>query len=243
MKKVRLPNEIIPIKNKDKGFHEKWAKGRNKLNIIHPWRGVLLGPPNCGKGVVAKNLILRADPPFEEIMVIHPDGGYTKEWDDCVDRDSIINTIPSPDEFEGEVKTLVIIDDVDVSSLPKEQNSNLDRLFGYVSTHKNVSVCVLNQDPFSIPPIVRRCSNLWVLWKCPDLDSMAQVSRKSGMSSKSFNDIFGNLMDDVHDSLWIDMTEKSPYKLRKNGFTLIKKNEEKQIDMKSLREKLFSEIL
>jgi len=222
MKKVKLPNELIIIKNKDKGFHEKWKKGRHRMNIIHPFRSVLLGPPNSGKGMVVKNLIIYADPPFEDIIVIHPDGDYTQEWDDCVERDSILRDIPAPDEFEGEVKTLVIIDDVDVSSLSKEQNSNLDRLFGYVSTHKNVSVCVMSQDPFNIPPIVRRCSNLWVLWKSPDLDSMAQVSRKSGMCAKAFNDIFENLMDGNYDSLWIDMTHKSPYKLRKNGCTLIK---------------------
>ena len=29
----RLPNEIIALSNKDKKFHEKWKKGRNKANI------------------------------------------------------------------------------------------------------------------------------------------------------------------------------------------------------------------
>ena len=30
MSKVKLPNKILPIKNKDKGFHEKWKEGREK---------------------------------------------------------------------------------------------------------------------------------------------------------------------------------------------------------------------
>ena len=81
------------------------------------------------------------------------------------------------------------------------------------------------QDAFNIPPIVRRCSNLWVMWKCPDLDAMSAVSRKSGMSSKNFNSIFNQLMCDTHDSLWIDMTSKSPYPLRKNGYTQITKKD------------------
>jgi len=47
--KARLPNKILALPNPDKTFHEKWYKGRNMLNIPHPFRCVALGPPNVGE--------------------------------------------------------------------------------------------------------------------------------------------------------------------------------------------------
>lgn len=220
MANVRLPNKIIPLSNPDKKFHEKWSESRNKLNFPHPWRCVLLGPPNCGKGTVVKNLILRAKPEFEEIICIHCDPDYTNEWED-VDAE-MLNEIPPPEEWVGEVKTLVILDDLEFKGLDKTQKSNLDRLFGFVSTHKNISVALCAQDAFNVPACVRRCANIWILWQSPDIDAMATVARKSGVNSKAFKNIFDNLIENSHDSLWLDMTYKTPYPKRRNGFEIIK---------------------
>ena len=85
MSKVKLPNKILPIKNKDKGFHEKWKEGRNKLNIPHPFRILALGPPGSGKSTIAKNILLRANPPFEKVFIIHCDPDYTQEYDDIAE--------------------------------------------------------------------------------------------------------------------------------------------------------------
>jgi hypothetical protein len=63
------------------------------------------------------------------------------------------------------------------------------------------------------------------MWRCPDLDAMATVSRKTGMKSQNFNAIFNQLMCDTHDSLWLDQTHKSPYPMRKNGFEIISKDD------------------
>ena len=223
---IRLPNKILALPNKDKEFHERWYKGRNALNIPHPFRAVLLGPPNCGKGTVVKNIMLRAKPAFQEVYCIHCDPEFTQEWEDCDAQ--MLSEIPPPSEWTGEVKTLVIIDDLELKGLNKEQKRNLDRLYGFVSTHKNISVMLCAQDAFNVPCIVRRCSNLWVMWKMNDLDAMSAVSRKSGMSSSNFNSIFNQLMMDPHDSLWIDMTSKSPFPLRKNGYTMITKKDGKK---------------
>ena len=224
--KVRLPNRILPLPNPDKDFHEKWYSGRNALNIPHPFRCVALGPPNVGKTTIVKNLLLRAKPPFQEVVVIHCDSGYTKEYDDIGDNLEILSEIPAPEDWEGLVKTLVVLDDLEFKGMNKDQKRNLDRLFGYCSTHKNISVILCSQDPFNVPPIVRRCSNLWVLWRCSDLDAMATVARKTGLKSNNFNSIFNQLMLEPKDSLWLDMTDKSPYPMRKNGYTIINKKAE-----------------
>jgi hypothetical protein len=129
-KKKKLPKELIPIPNADKAFHEKWKSGRDLLNFPHPFRGVFMGPPNMGKSTTVKNLILRAKPPFEEVLCIHCDADFTQEYDDV--GATMLGEIPAPSEFEGEVKTLVIIDDLDIKNLNKDQKSNLDRLFGFV---------------------------------------------------------------------------------------------------------------
>lgn len=230
-KTIQLPNRIIPLSNPDKEFHESWTKGRNMLDIPHPFRCVCLGPPNVGKTTIVKNLLLRAKPEFEDVVVIHCDGNFTKEYDDLgEDNIEMLSEIPAPEDWEGEKKTLVVLDDLEFKQMSKSQKRNLDRLFGYVSTHKNISIILCSQDAFNVPPIVRRCSNLFILWRCPDLDAMATCARKTGMRREGFNSIFNKLMLDHRDSLWLDMTDKTPYPMRKNGYTIINK-ESKEIEL------------
>jgi hypothetical protein len=175
--------------------------------------------PNGGKTTTILNIIARADPVFEEIICVHCDPEHTKEYDD-VDC-TMLNAIPSPEEFEGKVKTLCIIDDIDLSQIDKVQKKNLDRLFGYVSTHKNVSVMITSQDAINIPTCARRCANIFVLWRITDMDSASRVARKTGIKSREFNSIFDGLDIKDHSSLWIDLTRKSPYPLRKDGYQMI----------------------
>ena len=224
-KKRKLPDVLLALSNPDKEFHERWSAKRNMLDLPHPFRGVLLGPPNCGKSTTVKNILIRADPPFEVCTVIHCDPEHTKEYADLGDQCEIRGDIPTPEEWgDGDIKQLVIIDDLEVKQLPKEQMRNLDRLFGYVSTHKNISVMLCSQDAFNVPPIVRRCSNIWVLWQGPDLDSMSAVARKSGLTSKDLKRIFDTFNSDK-DSVWIDRTSGTPYPLRKNAFVILKRSD------------------
>lgn len=216
-KAEKLPNRIIPISNADKFFHEKWYTNRGPLNIPHPYRCVCLGPPNSGKSTIVKHLIMHANPEFEEVYIVHCDPENTAEYDDLGDDVEITDTIPEPDRWNADVKSLVVLDDLEYKGMSKQQLHCLDRLFGYVSTHKNKSVVLCSQDPFNVPPCVRRMSNLWVLWKQNDLDALSTVARKTGMSTRKFRDLFA-LCQKPHDSIWIDMTDHSPMKLRLNGF-------------------------
>lgn len=211
-----LPDKLFAIHNPDKVWHEEWFDGRNSLNLPHPFRCVLLGPPNVGKSTTCKHILLRADPPFEEVFIIH-ELEDTKEYDD-LDNCTTLDNIPDPDEWQGQVKTLVILDDLDYKLMSKDQNRCLSRLFGTVSTHKNISVCLCSQDTFNVPSIVRRCASMWVIWKTPDMDSLATCARRCGLKSHDFRSIFDRLMTEPKDSLWIDLSDHSPLKMRKNGF-------------------------
>ena len=227
-KKVKkLPQRIIPLKNADKTFHEKWKKKDSLFNFCAPFRMVLAGPPNVGKSTMIKHILLHQDPPFEEVVVVHCDPENTAEYDDLGGEDcnvTITDQIPHPSEWSDQnTKTLCIIDDLELKHLSKQQKSNLDRAFGFCSTHKNVNICLAVQDVFNIVPSCRRMSNIWVLWKNCDLDSLANIARKCGMLTSELKAIFKNLMPNFRDSLMIDMSPRSPAPLRKNGFEIIQK--------------------
>ncbi len=219
---MSLPDVLIPIPNPDKGFHEKWKRNRNKLNFPHPFRATICGPPGAGKTNSIKNIILRADPPFQTIYVIHCDSGYTKEYKD-IEGVKMLDSIPPPESWDGKQKTLVVLDDCEYKALKKDQLKNLDRLCGYCSTHKNISVVNAVQELFTLPTIVRRCSNLWVLWRPNDWDSLNTIGRKLGKTAADFRALFA-LCTGFRDSIWIDQTPHSPYPMRKNGFELIDKS-------------------
>lgn len=221
-KETKLPNLLIKIDNEDKKWHEKWYTERNMLNFPHPFRAVIFGNVNTGKTTKALNIMVRARPKFKKIYVVHIDGEYSKEYD-CVNA-TILKKIPAPNDkiFDGKHKTLVILEDIEYKFLNKKELRNLDRLFGYVSSHKNVSCISIAQDGFNIPPCVRRMSNIWVLGPSHDKDSVKQISRKCGLTSKFIENVYDNHITDNFKSLWIDNTKDTPYPLRLNGFEQFK---------------------
>ncbi len=217
-----LPQRLIPIECSDKFFHESWKRTRNLIDFPHPFRAVLLGPPGVGKTSTLKNLLMAAKPPYEEVICIHCDPDYSTEYDDLGEACVLLDKIPAPEEFEGRVKTMVILDDLEYKRMDRDQYRALSRLFGFVSTHKNISVCLTSQDYAEVPAICRRTCNLWVLWRATDTDEMNTLARRIGMKGESFKHIFDTLLPDFHDSLWVDLTRNTRCKLRKNGFIPIR---------------------
>tara|TARA_R110001606_G_scaffold126941_1_gene260808 strand:+ start:304 stop:1044 length:741 start_codon:yes stop_codon:yes gene_type:complete len=226
LKSKKLPEKMIFLPNQDKTWHEEWYDKRSLLNIPHPARISLCGKPNVGKSATIQNLILRADPMFQDIFVIHGDYSNTKEYnwlgkDD--DKVKMMGHIPEPKDFPGLVKTLVIIDDLELKTLPKQQQMCLDRLFGYVSTHKNISVYIGIQDFFHLPTIVRRCCNVVILWKGHDLSSLSRTANKCGLKPDELNALFDTYCSGYRDSIWLDLTNGTPAPIRVNGFDVVEK--------------------
>lgn len=217
----RLPLQIIPLGNADKKFHEKWYEGRDLLDIPHPFRMVLASRPNGGKTTVIKNIILRArqgETPFEHIVIVHCDPENTKEYSDLGDGVNMVGEIPSVEEFEGVLKTLVILEDLNYLDMGIQEKGRLERLFGYASTHKNISCMLTAQDPFRIMATVRRCTNIFVIWNNHDQTMIKTLASKLGIDPKKLTTVFQQKCPHTHDNLWFDFTTSSPAETRLNGY-------------------------
>lgn len=218
------PNELLIIPNKEKSRHEKWYTGRNMLNFPAPYRMLLCSiQPNLGKTNIVKNIILRTKPKFKRIMLLHCGNGVQTEYDDidyeCIDAIPEINS----DCFNEDKKTLLIIEDKNFKFFDKDDLHRLDRLYGFTSTHSKSLLCIIvcSQSFMDVPPSVRRMSNVYVLWKTKDIDSMKTIGRRVGLLKEELLYLIRKYLKDVHDTLWIDCTKQSPYPLRLNGFTKI----------------------
>lgn len=224
-KQPRLPKKILALPNQDKTFQEKWETDRDLLNFPASWRCVITARPGTGKTTIAKNILLRQDPPFKHIYVVHIDPD-TKDYEE-VDGVQMLRDIPSvsdPIFDKRDRKKLIILDDLEYKFMNKAQLTNLDRLYGYVSSHKNVCCIVIAQDTYNIPPCIRRMSNIWILGKINnDISSFLSVAQRCGMSRRDFEYVFEKYIKDDHDTLWIDRTKGSPAEYRLNGYTVLDK--------------------
>jgi len=171
---------------------------------------------------VMLNVILRvacSKRPFEKIVVVHCDPKNTQEYDMLAPE--LRGDIPAPEDFDSTKKTLCILEDLNYLNMGKEQKGRLERLFGYASTHKNVSCMLTAQDPFRILPTVRRCTNLFVLWNNSDGDMLRVLARKMSLPSDTLQTILQHQCSGAHDSLWLDFTANTPAQIRKNGYELV----------------------
>ena len=176
MSSKQLEKRIYRLPNADKQDHETWYQGRDLLNLPTPYRIGLMAPPNRGKSTMIKNILLRANPKFDTIVLIHPDA-ESEEYKDV--KAIVLDHIPDPTEWNYKGKTLCIVDDIELKLMDKKQKSNLDCLFGYVSTHRNVLCIITSQDGYNIPPSVRRNLNVYIIWKTPDIQSVSALVRKA----------------------------------------------------------------
>jgi hypothetical protein len=230
MPKVKFEsNKIICFPNKDKSFQEKWYPGRDLLDIPWAFRAVFCGPPSSGKSTIVKNIIVKAKPMYKEVIVVHfGQGNSDKGGEDTADYDEIdgikvvgIGEMPDPVKINPEKKkTLLVLEDVPLSHLNKAQKMKIDRLYGYASSHRGVSIITCAQDAFDVPVGARRSSNIFILWKQPDLLALQTMASRTGYTAQDFRELF-KLCKTKHDSIMIDATEGTPAPLRFNCYTKI----------------------
>ena len=115
----------------------------------------------------------------------------------------------------------MILEDIDLSSLKKTDLGNLNRLYGYASSHKNLSIALTCQNAFDCPPCARRVSNIFVLFKSADLNALAMLASRTGLKSRDLLDIFKKYILDNHNNLIVYLTVNSPARLRVDGYKVL----------------------
>lgn len=226
-KREKFTDEIFCFHSSDKNFKEEWKFGQSPWNFPASYRMWLFGLPDSGKTAAIKNVLVRTDPPFERIQILQlgltdkNNGKKKSEWSE-LEGAEIINSVPEPDSYDDFSKKLLIIEDMDFKGMDHEDQSRLDRLASYTSSHRNLSIMLTAQDFFDLQPSVRRKPSVIVLWPTVDLDSLKCMARKSGLTPDDFAKIFKTM--NKHDSFWIDLTDSSPYKYRKNGHIKIEES-------------------
>ena len=225
MEKIKLKKEILLLPNSDKGsWVEKYDQKTHGFDVlVHPFKLCLSGRPNSGKTLLMHNLFLRiqtSSRPFDTLIVIQPS---TSSEHDILDPTIILNDIPNIENIVDEKlgKTLIIIDDLDLTKVSKIQQRNISLLFRYISSHHNISVMLSYQSFFDIPTIIRKCSNYFILYKTNNKSEMTLIATRIGQDKKSFCEMFFNHINDRHDFLLVDSKCPEQYQFRKNLYEVL----------------------
>ena len=225
----KLPKRSIVIKNKDKdsGWMESWdyPKGRSPADIPHSYRLLALGAPGKGKTNQIKQIFLATQgsgKKFKKLYVVTCDLG-SEEWSDC-EPTSISTTLPDLDLFDGREKVCLIIDDYEFQSANAEEMRKLTTLFRQKSSHMNLSILASYQSFFHTPPICRKMANIFIIYKPTAKGELQTICNRVGMNYEDVRHMYKNYANEFYDSLMFDFTKKSPYRVRKNIFTVIDYN-------------------
>jgi hypothetical protein len=232
-KKKRIPkigNKLIVIKNADKdskNWQENWRtpKNRQPAHIPHPFRLLSLGIPGRGKTNMIKNVFLQHQSnskPFKKLYVVCCDLD-SQEYNDLEPTEVMIE-LPDPDEFDGEDKTMLIIDDYNHEKTSTDEKRKLSTLMRYVSTHKNVSVAVGYQNFFSCPGICRKTANIFMIYKPNSKLELTTIANRVGLNKDKLKNLFRTVCSGDYDNVTIDKTIGSPYPLRKNLYEVLDYN-------------------
>lgn len=223
--KKRLPKGFLDIPcNPDKKTHESWTPGRDIGNIPRPHRGIFCSDPSRGKTFQCQQLIARARPYYDYLFVVHPYAAGTSEWDN-MDLTEYLEEIPPPEFWDDytDGRICLVLEDFEIKN--KYDKNALSALFRWCSSHigrTGITVYLLYQELFRIPVLARRCADFFVLWDCVDKMSQGIIEKKVGLEKGELEKLFG-LCKDKRDSICIDRTPGTPYPLRFNLFTPIKR--------------------
>lgn len=189
-RKNELPNNLLIFENLDKVGTTSPFNPNDLADFPSPFTLVLCAPTSSGKTSLIKNIILHQRPAFERIVIYHFDPD-TLEYGD-IDAE-IISRPPEKSDFEKGVKTLLIIEDINMSLLSKIQRAEIDRVFGYISSHLGVSVILTSQTLTNVPLSIRRMASALIVWKGSDRRCVWVLSQMLGISKRDLEFYFDSL--------------------------------------------------
>ena len=229
-----MSRQIVPFGSSDKLLNEVWTPGRDLANFPSPFRMLLLGGPGSGKTMLIKNLVVHQKPWFDEIYVIHEDALATREYE-IMEPTAMLEDVPAldfwddlPTEQKDEatglmrpVKRLCIVDDLEYTRAHRDRLKNLAILFRYASSHKGISICLAHQSYFDVPILVKKVSNVFVLWRPRAVNELTLIANRCGLEKAELTELFNKYCRDARDSITIDFTRNSPATMRVNLWTVI----------------------
>ena len=240
----KLPKHQIVIKNadKDSGWMETWSKNRSPANFPNA-RILFLGGCGRGKSNQMKQVLLSAQSTarkFKKVYVVQCGMG-SKEWFD-MEPTEIFDTIPDLDLFDGEEKTMLILDDFEMEGISKEERRKLTTIFRAISTHKNVSVMCSYQSYFHVLGIARKTANVFCIWKPKSDIELQFIARSVGVKFKDLKQLFKEHCTDYYDFITFDDTKGSPYPIRKGLYTKIDYESDDDDDEPKITKKKLKEL-
>jgi hypothetical protein len=207
---------------------------------------LIAGKVGCGKTSLILNYLVKTKG-FDNIFLLHPNTYISNTtMDDELINNNIINSTAEPVlEYTGvdytplafipgmkyfdeiaKKKNLMIIDDIDVNSYLKKRREvreeRLNKLFSFVSSHKNLSIIISSQDPSSqLPGFIMKMSNVITIYKPRDSYIIQTLARKLSFEYKQLQKFLSICKDD-HDSMTFDYIPNSPSVYRFNIYKPVK---------------------
>lgn len=219
-KKVQAPTKLFALPNPDKRGHESYAEmplGENLARYPGPFRCCVIGRVNSGKSLIAKHILMAHQahkPQFKEVFVCHGMSN-TEEYDD-IEPTEIITEIPSYEDFDKDLKKLLLIDDFDFTRITGEEKKRLSELFRFGSSHMNMSVILMHQCWFRVPKVAKDCCNVFIIFRPVDKDELHTIGRRVGLKKEQIQWIFDTYMPHFRDSLTVCLIPNAPHKFLKN---------------------------
>lgn len=237
------------IANPEKKTHEKWEADQDWIDFPRPFRWSILGAVSCGKTSLVLNYLVKSKP-YDNIFILHPQtyNPSVPVQDEARNNDILVQNVSIP-EYEGveytglayipsmtyfddiaHKRNLLIIDDIDICSYLKKRSDireeRVNKLFSYVSSHKNMSIIVTTQDASSqLPPFVFKMSNVVTVYHVKCTFVRGTLARKLAVPYKRMNQLL-DMCKTRHDSITFDYTDHSPAELRLNIYTPITESSE-----------------
>jgi hypothetical protein len=230
----KLPrNQLQVIKNIEKdvgGWSQSYERAPKGVSIgwwPHPFKALFLGGCGRGKTNMIKNAFLQHQStarPFKQLYVITC-SPLCREYDD-LEYTGLMTEIPDADFFDPAEKTAVILDDWEQMNMSSEQKRRLSTLFRYVATHRNVSVFCGFQSFFDVIPLIRKVSDIFVVYKPNNKLEYSNLANRLNIDVDDLRRIFKEVCNGKYDCLCVNNIPGAKYRLAKNLHIPIVVNED-----------------
>lgn len=182
-----------------------WSPADTNPLKLPIFRMILAGPPGVGKTTIIKNLLLHNR--FKKVWIVSG-SKFSEEWNNLgpkVKSRVLINKLP-PEEKLVKPRRCLILDDVSFGQWKKADKDFLEMIFRNISSHHGLCVFISTQVFIDVPPTIRRCANVFVLWKTPDmLVTGKEIFKRAGIEAKRSVRLFGLLDESMHHCITIDL--------------------------------------